>query len=100
MWVNPRQLEVKIPALDPHEGATVEMAYPADILDQNGLENVKAYIYGLGSWIIFIGQHWLDFYFIFVRYIRSISGFEDKRSIAVQYEAPKGLSLLQSGLVS
>lgn len=97
-WINTRQLQVKVPALDPQEGATVEIAYPADILDQNGLENVKAsfmdWVLGNFHWAALVG-----FLLYFREMYTKYSGFTDNRSIAVQYEAPKGLSLLQSGLV-
>ncbi|MFC2073550.1 DUF2207 domain-containing protein, partial [Campylobacterota bacterium] len=98
MWVEPRQLQVKVTSLSPYEGATVEMAYPANILDQNGLENVKA---SFMDW--FLGNfHWaalVGFLLYFRQMYMKYTGFIDERSIAVQYEAPKGLSLLQSGLV-
>jgi len=98
MWVNPKQLQVKVSSLTPYEGATVEMAYPANILDQNGLENVKA---SFMDWFL-ANFHWaaLVGFLIYLRemYKKNI-GFIDQRSVAVQYEAPKGLSLLQSGLV-
>lgn len=98
LWINPRQLQVKIPGLNPHEGATVEMAYPADILDQNGLDNVKA---SLLDWFL-DNFHWaalLGFLLYFRKIYIKYTGFVDERSIAVQYEAPKGLSVLQSGLL-
>ena len=40
-WVNAKHLQVTVERLNAYEGATVEMAYPANLLDQNGLENVK-----------------------------------------------------------
>jgi len=97
-WINEKHLQVKVASLKPYEGATVEMAYPADILDQNGLENVKASFmdWFLGVW------HWgalVGFLLYFRKMFNKHTGFVDERSIAVQYEAPKGLSLLESGLV-
>ncbi|TNF44407.1 MAG: DUF2207 domain-containing protein [Epsilonproteobacteria bacterium] len=97
-WINPKQLQVKVSRLNPYEGTTVEMAYPANILDQNGLENVKA---GFMDWFL-ANFHWaaLVGFLIYLREMyKKHTGFIDHRSIAVQYEAPKGLSLLQSGLV-
>jgi len=98
MWINPRQLQVKIPGLNPYEGATVEMEYPADILDQNGLDNVKALF---TDWFL-DHFHW-GALFGFLLYFRKMytkhTGFMDERSIAVQYDAPKDLSVLQSGLI-
>ncbi|MEN8727631.1 MAG: DUF2207 domain-containing protein, partial [Sulfurovum sp.] len=98
MWINPKQLQVKVSSLKPYEGATVEMAYPENILDQNGHDNVKATFM---DW--FLGNfHWaalVGFLFYLREMYKKHRGFIDGRSIAVQYEAPKGLSLLQSGLV-
>ena len=74
------------------------MAYPANILDQNGLENVKA---SFMDWFL-ANFHWaalVGFLFYLREMYKKHTGFIDQRSIAVQYEAPKGLSLLQSGLV-
>ncbi len=98
IWINPRQLQVKVVKLYPHEGATVELAYPADLLDQNGLENVKATFV---EWFL-AHIHWaalIGFLLYFYHTYTKNRGFVDKRSIAVQYEPPKGLSLLESGLV-
>ena len=53
-WVNAKHLQVKVQSLNSYEGATVEMAYPANILDQNGLENVKA---SFLDWFLSI-WHW------------------------------------------
>ncbi|WP_309500252.1 DUF2207 domain-containing protein [Sulfurovum sp.] len=99
IWINPRQLQIKVSSLNPHEGTTVELAYPADTLEQNGLENVKA---SFADWIIDY-WHWgvLVGFLLYFRkmYSRYAGGFTDERSVAIQYEAPKGLSVLQSGLM-
>lgn len=98
LWINPKQLQVKVSSLNPYEGATVEMAYPANILDQNGLDNVKATFM---DWFL-ANFHWaalVGFLFYLREMYKKNIGFIDQRSVAVQYEAPKGLSLLQSGLV-
>lgn len=97
-WINDRHLQVKVAELHPHEGLTVEIAYPANLLDQNGAENVKASLQDiiLGNW------HWaalLGFLAYFRKQYNKFSGHRDKRSVAVQYEPPEGMSLLQSGLL-
>lgn len=97
-WINDRELEVHIENLKLHEGATVEIAYPSGLLDQSGADNVKATFmdWFLGNW------HWgalAGFLLYFKTMLKRYTGFVDKRSIAVWYEAPKGLSLLQSGVV-
>ncbi len=97
-WVNAKHLHITIAGLNSHEGATVEMAYPANILEQNGLKNIEPtfseWFMGIWHWGALAG---------FLLYFRTIfkrhTGFVDKRSVAVQYEAPKGLSLLESGLI-
>jgi len=97
-WVTPRLLKVTVKRLEPYEGATVELAFPAGMLGQNGLENVEPTL-----WELLLAQwHWLAlavylFYFNEVR--KKYIGFEDKRAVAVQYLPPQGLSLLQSGLL-
>ena len=97
-WLNPQQAQVKVVHLDAYKGATVELSYPSGLLEQTGSENVKASLKDsfLSNW------HWgalVGFLVYFWSMFKRYTGFEDKRSIAVQYEAPKGLSLLQSGLV-
>ncbi|MCF6243761.1 MAG: DUF2207 domain-containing protein [Sulfurovum sp.] len=97
-WVNPQHIFATVEQLNPHEGATVELSFPTGILDQSGVENLEP---STMDWFL---ENWfwgvlagflLYFSTMYKRYI----GFEDKRSIAVQYEAPKGLSVLQSGLI-
>jgi len=97
-WIDARHLQINIPKLQPMQGATIEMAYPTDTLDQNGLENVKESFmdWFLRTW------HWgalVAFLLYFYNIFKKHTGFKDNRSIAVQYEAPKGLSVLQSGLI-
>jgi uncharacterized membrane protein YgcG len=97
-WLTPYQLEVTIDHLAPYEGATVELAFPVGMLRQSGLDNVAPTL-----WERFLSQwHWAALfayllYFFEVR--KKYTGFEDKRSVAVQYLPPKGLSVLQSGLL-
>ncbi len=98
IWIDPRQVQVKVERLNPYEGATIEMAYPANMLDQNGLDNVKVTFI---EWFL-ANFHWaalVGFLLYFYGIYKKQTGFIDKRSIAVQYEAPKGLSLLESGLI-
>lgn len=97
-WLNSNQLQVDVKALNPQEGLTVEIAYPANILDQNGQENIKASFFDkiLGNW------QWaalLGFFVYLRKQFTKYAGFSDNRSIAVQYEAPKGMTVLQSGLI-
>ena len=97
-WINPNHLEVQIPSLSPYEGATVEIAYPAHTLDQYGLSNVKPsfmqQLLGNFHWAALVG-----FLLYFRKKYNEHTGFEDERAVAVQYEPPKGLSLLQSALL-
>ncbi|OYY54573.1 MAG: hypothetical protein B7Y52_07115, partial [Sulfurovum sp. 28-43-6] len=58
-WLSPNHLEVSVPSLQPHEGVTVEMAYPAFTLEQNGLSNVRPSfmerLLGNFHWIALLG---------------------------------------------
>ena len=97
-WINPHQLQARVNALNPKEGLTVEIAYPANTLDQTGSENVKASFKDqvLSYW------HWaalLGFFAYLRNAYKKYTSPNDKRSVAVQYEAPKGMSVLQSGLI-
>jgi len=97
-WLSPNHLEASVSSLQPHEGATVEIAYPAYTLEQNGLSNVRPSFMErlLGNF------HWaalLGFLYYFRKKYKEHTGFEDERAVAVQYEPPKGLSLLQSALL-
>jgi hypothetical protein len=97
-WIDPKHLQIAISTLQPMQGATIEMAYPAYTLDQNGLENVKA---SFMDWFL-VNWHWgalVGFLLYFYNILKKHTGFKDNRSIAVQYEPPKGLSVLQSGLI-
>ncbi|MCF6207750.1 MAG: DUF2207 domain-containing protein, partial [Sulfurovum sp.] len=97
-WRDDRTLEVYISHLEPYEGATVELAFPAGILGQSGLDNVEQSV-----WERFLSQwHWaalVGYLLYFFEARKKYTGFVDKRSVAVQYLPPKGLSLLQSGLL-
>ncbi|MBO8173515.1 MAG: DUF2207 domain-containing protein, partial [Bacillaceae bacterium] len=98
IWINPKQVQVKVASLKPHEGATVELAYPANILDQHGLDNVKASFmdWFLNNW------HWaalIGYLLYFRKMYKKHTGFVDERSVAVQYYPPKDISVLEAGLV-
>ncbi len=97
-WIGDHHLRAYQTSLAPYEGMTVEIAYPANLLEQRGKENVKQSFFDkiIDNW------HWaalLGFLAYFWREFKRYSGFTDKRAVAVQYEPPKGLSLLQSGLI-
>lgn len=97
-WINDTTLQVYVTHLAPYEGATIELAFDRGLLGQSGIENVTP---TLSDWF---AQHWhwaalaaylLYFFNTFKHYV----GFEDKRAVAVRYLPPKGLSVLQSGLI-
>lgn len=97
-WINSHTFEVSVPSLKAYEGATVEIAYTADILGQSGKINEQPSVEDrlIAHW------HWgalLGILLYLKILFRRYSGFSDKRSIAVQYHPPKDLSLLQSGLL-
>ena len=97
-WIDTKHLRLDIDILLPYHGATVELAYPSDALAQNGLDNTEAtnedIFWNYWHWVALLGFLYY-FYMIYKRHL----GVADSRSIAVQYEAPKGLSILQSGLI-
>jgi uncharacterized membrane protein YgcG len=97
-WLKNRELEVTIDNLKSYEGATVELSYPANSLGQSGQVNMT-----MSNKDKFMAYwHWGALFGIllyFWRLLRLYSGFEDKRAIAVQYNPPASLSLLQSGLL-
>jgi len=78
-WIDTQHLQVKVATLKPYEGATVEMAYPANTLDQNGLENVKV---SFVDWFLSI-WHWgalAGFLLYFRTMYKKHTGFVDERS--------------------
>ncbi len=97
-WRDPQHLLVTARNLKPHEGLTVELAIPADTLDQSGRENTQKTFWQqiLGSW------HWaalFGFLLFFYKKLKEQTGYIDHRSVAVQYQPPQDLTLLQSGLI-
>lgn len=98
-WLNPSQLQISINSLNPFEGVTFELSFVRGLLEQNGYENTKTtigeVILDIFSWILVLCIV-LYIYFVVKKYL---GGFKDRRAIAVQYNPPKGFTLLKSGLV-
>ena len=97
-WINSSHVEISLQSLNASEGATVELAYSADTLEQNGLKNVKA---SFMDW--FLANWHLGALIGYLLYFRKMyekhTGFVDKRSVAVQYYPPNDISILEAGLV-
>ena len=98
VWMGPHHLQVAIASLAPHEGLTVEIAYAAGLLKQSGRENTKmgwsGYLLGLWQWPV-LGGFLFYLYRFYRRHASSLSG----RSVAPMYEPPKGMDVLQAGLI-
>ncbi len=97
-WRSTHHLEVKSGMLAPHEGLTVELAFERKLLEQSGEANMTP------SLLDRLKTQWpflalLGYLFYFFKDLGSYLGFEDKRAVAVKYLPPKGLSVLQSGLL-
>ena len=97
-WLSSQHVNITVQKLFPQNGLTVEMIYPSNTLDQNGLLNVS---HTVGDWIDGYGYIMVFFIYIGLFYFLSkmYSGKIDLRATAVQYDPPKGLSLLQSGMI-
>jgi uncharacterized membrane protein YgcG len=97
-WLSPHLLEIKSGMLAPHEGLTVEVAFARGLLAQSGEENISP------SLLDRLKTQWpflalFGYLFYFFKDLGSYLGFEDKRAVAVKYLPPKGMSVLQSGLL-
>ncbi len=97
-WINHKTLQSTIINLAPHEGLTVEVAFALGSLEQSGeLTPQKE----LGLWLQKF-WHWLflgGFWFYIHRYWIKFGKNAPIQAIAVQYEAPKDMDILQAGLI-
>ena len=98
VWMSSHHLQFSVPKLAPHEGLTVEVIYPAGTLAQSGLENVTTsfsdYAAGLLQWPA-LGAFLLYLY----NFYRRHAAPHLNRSVAPMYTPPRGLDVLQSGLI-
>ena len=97
-WINNHHFQLKTNHLAPHEGVTVEVSYPINLLEQSGDKNMALTTSEkvLGDW------HWpvmIAFLLYLFGFLKKYSGVIDERSIAPQYNPPKGLNILQAGLI-
>jgi hypothetical protein len=97
-WLDPHTLEVELDRLAPHENLTVEIAFSPMLLGQTGklnfIKTTKERLFDEWYWLALVG-----YVIFFYRAYERGTGMRDERAVAVQYEPPKGLSLLQSGLL-
>ena len=96
-WIDDHHVRFEVRDLAPHEALTVEANYPEGLLGQRA-DALKASTMDqlLGRW------HWgaLVAFFLWLWNYAKRFGAEDRAgSIAPQYYPPKGLSLLESGLI-
>jgi uncharacterized membrane protein YgcG len=96
-WVSDKHIRFETTDLSAHEAFTVEVNFPEGTLDQSASELKGTWIDQLaGSW------HWaaiIGFFLFLWNYAKKFGVGEYTGSIAPQYYPPKGLSLLQSGLI-
>ncbi len=98
IWINNHHFQQNTNHLAAHEGLTIEASYPAGLLHQTGEENMANTSSEklLGNW------HWpvmLGFLLYLFSFFKKYSGVIDERSIAPQYNPPKGMNTLQTGLI-
>jgi len=97
-WIDKNSLELISKDLAPHEGVTIELRFPVGALGQTGKENIElspldSFLNSLPLPITILSLFYL--YILAKRY-----GFKSGRgSISARYYPPKGVSLLQSGLI-
>ncbi|MEA3454996.1 MAG: DUF2207 domain-containing protein, partial [Campylobacterota bacterium] len=98
LWIDSQHLQIQTSLFEPHNGLTVEISYPIGLLDQTGAqlmaETPAERILGNWHWPVFIG-----FILYLFHFLSNHRGFIDERSIAPRYNAPEGISVLQSGLI-
>ncbi len=96
-WIDDHHARFEVRSLLPHEAFTVEANFPKGLLEQSG-DEIDGGFFGrlLSSW------HWAGMvaFFLFIwRYAKRFGIDDSPGSISPQYYPPKGLSLLQSGLI-
>ena len=89
-WLDSNTLKVSLEKLNPKEGLTTTFIYPSNLIHEPLSQRLFEYWYLL----FFVGI----FGYLYRLYKRFI-GFEDTRSVAVMYEPPKGISVLEAGLI-
>jgi len=96
-WIDDHHVQFSVHDLSPHEALTVEANYPEGLLGQRAdTLQASAMDQLLGRW------HWgaLVVFFLWLWNYAKGFGAEDRAgSVAPQYYPPKGLSLLESGLI-
>jgi uncharacterized membrane protein YgcG len=96
-WIDDHHVQFEVSDLAPHEALTVEANYPEGMLGQNTDALKSTWLDRLlGNW------HWgaIAGFFLFLwRYAKRFGAEDRSGSVAPQYYPPKGLSLLQSGLL-
>jgi uncharacterized membrane protein YgcG len=96
-WIDDHHVRFKVSDLAPHEALTVEANYPKGVLGQSTEAPQSTWSDRLLS-----NWHWggLAGFFLFLWSYARQFGTEDRaRSVPPQYYPPRGLSLLQSGLI-
>ena len=96
-WINERKILINIPHLNPHEGVTIEAIFPRGLLEQSGKANQTLSFFEYLS--IYFQYPLALIFLIFIYREYKKHSFSLKKSIAVMYEPPKNMDVLQAGLI-
>ena len=97
-WIDNFNFIVTAKNLPAYNGVTIDLIFNRGALGQNGLDNVKVSLFDMIMkylYLILIVPIALYLKKLHREYI----GFKDKRSVAVMYEPPKDMTVLQAGLI-
>ncbi len=96
-WIDDRRIRYAVAGLSPHEAFTIEANFPKGLLGQSADDLQSSFEDRLiGTW------HWAGiaaFLLFLWNYAKKFGVNDNVGAVAVQYYPPKGLSLLQSGLI-
>jgi len=97
-WLNNHTFRVYVKDLPPYNGVTIDLIFNRGALGQSGLENIK--VSPVNRLLDYL---YLILFLPITLYLRNLykkyAGFVDKRAIAVMYEPPKDITVLQAGLI-
>ncbi|SMC08812.1 DUF2207 domain-containing protein [Nitratiruptor tergarcus] len=96
-WLDDHTFEVEASKFDPHEGLTVEIAFPRGLLGQSGLENQRMGLLDYAKAFIQYPLLLLFLLYLFFFYKDHATSFSF--SIHPVYKPPKDIGVLEAGLL-
>lgn len=97
-WIDEHTYRIQVNYLMANEGVTADIIYPINILDQSGQANselsTKDQISASWNWFAIIILSLISY-----RFWIGFGANDFKRIVSTHYQPPKGLSILQSGLI-